>query len=69
MDLILKGGTCLLPHPENSDKVIEEEVDIAVKDGFICKVGSSQELKAKEVLFQKHLHILPGLIDTQVHFS
>lgn len=57
-----------MPHPDNSGEVREEEVDIGVKDGFICKVGSSQGLKSKKILNMKHLHVLPGLIDTQVHF-
>ena len=68
VDLILKDGICLLPHPENPEKVIEEPVDIAVKDGFIFKIGSLQGLKPKKILSYRHLYILPGLIDTQVHF-
>ena len=68
VDLILKGGICLLPHPENPEEVIEEQTDIAIKGGFIYKTGSCQGLKPKQVLSQKHLYILPGLIDTQVHF-
>ena len=67
-DLILKDGTALLSHPDNSDQVVEESVDIAVKNGVIKKIGSCQGIKAKQVLSQKHLYILPGLIDTQVHF-
>lgn len=67
-DLILKDGISLLPHPDNPERVVEETVDIAVKDGVILKIGSSQGIKAKKILSQKHLHILPGLMDTQVHF-
>lgn len=67
-DLILKDGISLLPHPDNPERVVEESVDIAVKDGMILKIGSCQSIKAKKVLSQKYLHILPGLIDTQVHF-
>lgn len=68
VDLVLKNGVCLLPHPENLGQVLEERVDIAIKDGLIYKIGSSIGLKPKQMLSQKHLHILPGLIDTQVHF-
>lgn len=67
-DFVLKDGAALLPHPNNPDQVAEESVDIAVKNGVICKIGSSQGIKAKQTLSQKHLYILPGLIDTQVHF-
>ena len=67
-DLILKDGISLLPHPDNPDRVVEESVDIAVKNGLIYKIGSCQGIKAEKILSQKHLHILPGLIDTQVHF-
>ena len=67
-DLIIKNGTCLLSHPDEPNKVIEEQVDIAIKDGYIKKIGSLYKDSAAETLSCSNLHILPGLIDSQVHF-
>ena len=67
-DLIIKNGTCLLSSPNHPNKVIEEQTDIAIKDGYIQEIGSFPEAKALRTLSYPHLHILPGLIDSQVHF-
>lgn len=58
-DLILKNGTAVTPGGVM-------ETDIAVKDGRIAGFGSFSA--AAEVIDCKNLHILPGVIDTQVHF-
>jgi dihydroorotase len=42
--------------------------DIAVKDGRIAAIGALGAAKAAETIDCKGLHILPGVIDTQVHF-
>ncbi len=42
--------------------------DIAVKDGRIAAIGSLGSASAAEVIDCKGLHILPGVMDTQVHF-
>lgn len=60
-DLILKNGTVLLPQGRT-------ETDIAVRDGRIEAFGSFQKSQAREIIDCTGLHILPGLIDTQVHF-
>jgi dihydroorotase len=61
VDLILKGGTVV-----NQDG--EGVRDIAVKAGRIVAIGDMSGLKAAEVLDCRNLHILPGVIDSQVHF-
>jgi dihydroorotase len=61
VDLILKGGTVV-----NQDG--EGVRDIAVKAGRIVAIGDMSGLKAAEVLDCRDLHILPGVIDSQVHF-
>jgi dihydroorotase len=61
VDLILKHGTVV-----NQDGTGER--DIAVKDGRIIAVGDMTGLAAAETLDCRHLHILPGVIDSQVHF-
>lgn len=60
-DLILKSGTVV-----NQDG--EGVRDIAVKNGRIAALGSFAADAAAEVIDCKGLHVLPGVIDTQVHF-
>ena len=58
-DLILRGGTCVLPWGT-------VEADIGVIDGRIAAIGATGT--ADQVLDVTHLHVLPGLIDPHVHF-
>src|SRR3979490_1606160 len=60
-DTILKSGTVV-----NQDG--EGVRDIAVSNGRIAAIGSFGQASAAEVVDCKGLHILPGVIDTQVHF-
>ncbi len=67
-DLIIKKAVCLLPHPKNPDQVVEEQTDIGVQEGRIKQIGSLYKAPAKKEFLAKGLFLLPGLIDTQVHF-
>ncbi len=58
-DLILRNGTVWTPGGP-------EKVDVAVRDGKIAAIGTFSE--AAEALDCTGLTILPGVIDTQVHF-
>ena len=60
-DLILKSGTVV-----NQDG--EGVRDLAIKDGRIAAIGDLGGIAAAETLDCKGLHVLPGVIDTQVHF-
>jgi dihydroorotase len=60
-DVILKSGTVV-----NQDG--EGQRDLAIKDGRIAAIGALGGASAAEVIDCKGLHILPGVIDTQVHF-
>jgi dihydroorotase len=60
-DLILKGGTVV-----NHDG--EGVRDIGIADGRIMALGQLARASASEVIDCNGLHILPGVIDTQVHF-
>ena len=60
-DLILKGGTVV-----NHDG--EGVRDIGVLGGRIAAIGDLSGGRAAEVIDAKGLHVLPGVIDTQVHF-
>ncbi|MEW6436485.1 MAG: dihydroorotase [Pseudomonadota bacterium] len=60
-DLILKGGVVV-----NQDGIGPR--DIGVRAGRIAAIGALSQASAGEVLDVTGLHVLPGVIDTQVHF-
>src|SRR5665213_871702 len=60
-ETILKSGTVV-----NQDG--EGVRDIGIVGGRIAEIGSLGQASAAEVIDCKGLHILPGVIDTQVHF-
>lgn len=60
-DLVLKGGTVV-----NQDG--EGETDIGVRNGLIAHIGQIAREAAGRVIDTRGLHVLPGVIDTQVHF-
>jgi dihydroorotase len=60
-DMIIKGGTVV-----NQDG--RGERDIAIRGGRIAAVGDLRAARAPEVIEAKGLHVLPGVIDSQVHF-
>jgi dihydroorotase len=61
VDLILKSATVV-----NHDGTGQR--DIAVKNGRIVAIGDMSGFAARETLDCRNLHILPGVIDSQVHF-
>jgi dihydroorotase len=60
-DLIVAGGTCLTP----SGRI---EADVGVRNGRVAAVGKLDRGAAASVFEARGLHVLPGVIDTQVHF-
>src|SRR5262245_28907501 len=60
-DLVFKGGTVV-------NQAGDGLADIGVKDGRIAEIGSIAEGMAGETIDARGLHLLPGVIDTQVHF-
>ncbi len=60
-DLLLRGATVV-----NHDGIGLR--DIAIAHGRIAAIGALGAAKAIETVDAKGLHILPGVIDTQVHF-
>ena len=60
LDLIIKNGKCYI------DRELKN-VDVAVKDGKIHKIGEVSE-EAKETINAEGQTVLPGCIDTQTHF-
>jgi dihydroorotase len=60
-DLLIKGGIAATPNGI-------AEADVGVTNGRIVAVGALGNAKAAEVFDAKGFHVLPGVIDTQVHF-
>jgi dihydroorotase len=60
-DLLVRGGTCATP----AGLV---RADVGVRGGRIVAVGDLAAHAAAEVFDARGLHVLPGVIDSQVHF-
>jgi dihydroorotase len=58
-DLVIRGGTLVLPWGET-------QADVGVRDGRIAAIGGT--IEADETIDAAGLHVLPGLIDPHVHF-
>ena len=62
VDLLVHGGTVLTPNGL-------EHIDVACADGCIVALGDLQGIwSAETTLDAAGLHVLPGVIDSQVHF-
>jgi len=60
-DLLLKGGTVV-----NHDGIAQR--DLGLRGGRIAAIGDLGRAAAGETVDCRGLHLLPGVIDTQVHF-
>ena len=60
-DLLIRGGIVATPHGI-------AEGDVGVINGRIAAIGALGNARAAEVFEAKGLHVLPGVMDTQVHF-
>lgn len=60
-DMILKNGTVVMPGRT-------APADIGVRGGYIAAIGDLGGAAAADIIDCAGLHILPGVIDTQVHF-
>lgn len=60
-DLVVRGGTIVNHSGEGAG-------DIGVRDGRIVAIGDLATASAGQTFDAKGLHVLPGVIDTQVHF-
>ena len=61
LDLIIKNGDCFI------DGNLEKK-EIGILDGKIAQIEDSIEESSKDTLDANELIVLPGCIDTQVHF-
>ncbi|HEX5957292.1 MAG TPA: dihydroorotase [Hyphomicrobiaceae bacterium] len=60
-DLLLRGGTVV----NHDGRAVR---DVGIRGGRIAGLGDLSGAAAAETIEAKGLHILPGVIDTQVHF-
>ncbi len=60
-DLVIEGGVCVTPRGR-------VETDIGIIGGKIAALGDRAHAPAAARLAARGLHVLPGFIDTQVHF-
>ncbi len=60
-DLLLKNGRVVTPGGEG-------EADIGVQNGRIMAIGDLAQASSDETIDCAGLHVLPGVIDSQVHF-
>jgi dihydroorotase len=60
-DLLVRGGTAVTPAGVAA-------ADIGISAGRIAGIGDLARADAAETIDARGLHVLPGLIDTQVHF-
>src|SRR3989337_776822 len=60
-DLVVKGATVV-----NHDGTGER--DIGIRGGGVAAIGNLAQVRAAEAIDAKGLTVLPGVIDTQVHF-
>ena len=60
-DLLVRGGICVAPSGIAA-------ADVGIKSGRIAAIGALSQASAAEVFEAHGLHVLPGVIDTHVHF-
>jgi len=60
-DLLIRGGICVTPSGVAA-------ADVGIKEGRIAAIGALSQASAAEVFEARGLHVLPGIIDTHVHF-
>ena len=60
-DLLIRGGTCVTPCGTRI-------ADLAISDGAIASVNAQLSDTANHTIDATGLHVLPGVIDSQVHF-
>ena len=60
-DLLIRGGVCVTPSGVAA-------ADVGVKAGRIAAIGALSQANAAEIFEARGLHVLPGVIDTHVHF-
>ncbi len=66
-DLQIEGAIVVAPDPK-SGQLVEQTTDVSIQNGRIVDIGAGSHFTAAKKISAKGLHLLPGAIDTQVHF-
>lgn len=66
LDLLIKGAKALLRKGQGDWQT--ETIDIGIRKNRIVALGSIGKVSTKKTLRAEGLTVLPGLLDTQVHF-
>lgn len=66
LDLLITEATVLLPDPKTG-RLHQLDTSVGLREGKIAHIGSNS-VDAKQTIKAKGLHLLPGAIDSQVHF-
>ncbi len=66
-DTLLKNGT-VVTYSETEKKVISQKTDLGIRNGKIAHIGQSSDTDSANVIDLNGLTVLPGIIDSQVHF-
>ncbi len=61
IDILIKNAICVSHNGT-------EATDVAIKDDIVVAIGHLDEVDAVETIDARGLHLMPGVIDTQVHF-
>lgn len=67
-DLIIRTQKALVSNPDNPSEIVEKKCDIAIKDQKIVAIEDSIEASGTLVWDATQYTVLPGIIDSQVHF-
>lgn len=67
-DFALRGGECILPSPTQPNGFVRAKTSIAVANGKIVAIGDNVHQGAGEIFDASGLVVMPGAIDSQVHF-
>jgi dihydroorotase len=60
-DLLIRNATCVSPRGIG-------QADVGVKDGKTAAIGDLSQADAAQTIDAAGLHLLPGVVDSQVHF-
>ena len=67
-DLVINNANVLTHNPEKKWQHQQQKLSIGCKDGKVVEISTTPLTSAQETIEAEHLHLLPGCIDSQVHF-
>ena len=67
-DLLIRDATIVAPHRKIPHAWVVESADVGIHDKKIAAIGSLSSAYGKAEIQARGLTLLPGAIDTQVHF-